>query len=371
MHCIVFELPTGYGKSKEALENIIRGDKGTLIVIPTVLMIDNWNIEIKKWENELGLYFEKFEFSTYKGLNKMCGRTFDTVIFDECHHITEFNLPFIEQIACDKRILLSATLQRDKRNMINKLTKGHKSMFVKKYLNDATKEGRLPVPEIIRIPMTLDDTKKNITYVFNSKGKKTVKLNSFNDRNRFKLMKDKSIRIEVACTQKEYYDQISESIEYFKNEYMEDDTRPEWKKNVWLNKSMLRLKWLASQKTYIISELMDKFSNKRMVLFLDSIEDTKLYGNEINSKNKRSKDVLADFNEGKINYISTVEMLNEGVNLVNCQIGIWQRLNSSETITVQKIGRILRHKKPILIFPYFADTREEEIVDNITDMFDQ
>ena len=227
------------------------------------------------------------------------------------------------------------------------------------------------MPEIIRIPMTLDDTKKNVTYVFNDKGTKTVKLNSFNDRNRFKLMKDKSIRIEVACTQKEYYDQISESIDYFKNNYMEDDTRPKWKKNVWLNKSMLRLKWLASQKTYIISELMDKFSNKRMVLFLSSIEDTKLYGNEINSKNKRSNDVLSDFNEGKINYVSTVEMLNEGVNLVNCQIGIWQRLNSSETITVQKIGRILRHKKPILIFPYFVDTREEEIVDSITDMFDQ
>lgn len=371
MHCIVFELPTGYGKSKEALKNIIKGTNGTLIVIPTIIMIDNWKREIEKWEDELGLYCENFEFSTYKGLDKMSGHVFDTVILDECHHVTDNNIPYIEQIICDKRILLSATLQRDKRKMISELTKGNKTIFVKKYINDATNEGKLPVPEIIKIPMTLDNTKRNVTYVFNEKGTSTMKFNSFEDKGRFKFMKNKNIRIEVACTQKEYYDQISDSIEFFKNEYMEDDTRPAWKKNVWLHKSMLRLKWLASQKNNIISEIMDKFSHKRMVLFLNSIEDTELYGNEINSKNKRSKEVLSDFNDGKINYVSTVEMLNEGVNLVNCQIGVWQRINSSETITIQKIGRILRHKEPILIFPYFTNTREEEIVDSITDMFGQ
>ena len=115
MHCIVFELPTGYGKSKEALKNIIKGTNGTLIVIPTIIMIDNWKKEIEKWEDELGLYCENFEFSTYKGLDKMSGRMFDTVILDECHHVTDYNIPYIEQIICNKMILLSATIQRDKR----------------------------------------------------------------------------------------------------------------------------------------------------------------------------------------------------------------------------------------------------------------
>ena len=55
-------------------------------------------------------------------------------------------------------------------------------------------------------------------------------------------------------------------------------------------------------------------------------------------------------------------MLNEGMNLMNCQIGIYANLNSSETIVKQRMGRLLRHKNPVLIIPYYKDTREEELI---------
>jgi superfamily II DNA or RNA helicase len=55
-------------------------------------------------------------------------------------------------------------------------------------------------------------------------------------------------------------------------------------------------------------------------------------------------------------------MLNEGVNLNNCKIGIFCNINSSEIIVKQRIGRILRHKSPVVIIPYYAGTREEELV---------
>ena len=50
------------------------------------------------------------------------------------------------------------------------------------------------------------------------------------------------------------------------------------------------------------------------------------------------------------------------VNLTNCRIGIFCNLNSSEIITRQRCGRLLRHKSPVIIIPYFKDTREEELV---------
>lgn len=50
------------------------------------------------------------------------------------------------------------------------------------------------------------------------------------------------------------------------------------------------------------------------------------------------------------------------MNLVNCQIGIYAILNSSERLIKQKLGRLLRHKQPIIIIPYFLRTREEELV---------
>lgn len=50
------------------------------------------------------------------------------------------------------------------------------------------------------------------------------------------------------------------------------------------------------------------------------------------------------------------------MNLVNCQVGIYANLNSSETIIKQRMGRLLRHPNPIIIVPYFNNTREVELV---------
>lgn len=50
------------------------------------------------------------------------------------------------------------------------------------------------------------------------------------------------------------------------------------------------------------------------------------------------------------------------VNLVNCRVGVYATLNSSERMITQKLGRILRHPNPIIIIPYYAHTRDEEIV---------
>lgn len=50
------------------------------------------------------------------------------------------------------------------------------------------------------------------------------------------------------------------------------------------------------------------------------------------------------------------------VNLTNCRIGVYATLNSSDRMITQKLGRILRHPKPIIIIPYYKYTRDEEIV---------
>lgn len=59
------------------------------------------------------------------------------------------------------------------------------------------------------------------------------------------------------------------------------------------------------------------------------------------------------------------------VNLTNCRIGIFCNLNSSEIITRQRCGRLLRHKSPIIIIPYFKDTREEELVQKMVEEYSE
>lgn len=40
-------------------------------------------------------------------------------------------------------------------------------------------------------------------------------------------------------------------------------------------------------------------------------------------------------------------------------------------MTIQKIGRILRHKQPIVIIPYYKDTREHELVVKMLENFNK
>ena len=53
------------------------------------------------------------------------------------------------------------------------------------------------------------------------------------------------------------------------------------------------------------------------------------------------------------------------MNLVDCRIGIYANLNSSDTIIKQRTGRLLRHPNPIIIIPYYKGTREEELVNKM------
>ena len=59
------------------------------------------------------------------------------------------------------------------------------------------------------------------------------------------------------------------------------------------------------------------------------------------------------------------------VNLTNCRIGIFCNLNSSEIIVKQRIGRLLRHKAPIIIVHYFRFTREEELLNKMLEEYNK
>jgi superfamily II DNA or RNA helicase len=134
-------------------------------------------------------------------------------------------------------------------------------------------------------------------------------------------------------------------------------------KTIYLHKCGERLKWLANQKTEFVANLLSHIGNTRSLTFCSNIEQTELLGKYcINSKNKDAVEHLEMFNKGKINHITACNMLDEGVNLVKCQMGIFANINSSERMQRQRLGRILRHKKPIIVVPYYRNTREEEIV---------
>lgn len=346
---MILELITGFGKSKLAIDlinhicdRVFMNDEcptTILILVAKTVHKQTWKDEIEKWG---GIKSDYITIECYESLKNYENSCFDVVVADEMQHLSEARIDVLETIHINESFIgLSATIKRDMRDYF---IRSHKAEVIKCGLKEAVEDEVLPEPTVYLLPLTLD----NSIYKYRTK--------------RFGK--------EVTTTQKGYYDSVSSLIEWYKNKYF--NSRNERIKNLWLSTAGKRLKWCAEQKEALVLHLLDKFRNYKTLTFCSSIEQSERLGKyNITSKNKASVKNLEMFNLNKIKHITACNILNEGVNLTNCRIGIFCNLNSSEIVVKQRVGRILRHKSPIIIIPYFKDTREEELVQKMIEEYSE
>lgn len=355
---ILCELPTSFGKTKVALDLMqmrfptieYTVDTKILIVIPRLVLIDNWKDEFKKWGYER--YLPYVEFVTYVSLPKKAG-SWDMVIFDEVHHLSARCREALESFTIRNSVMLSATVGRDMKKELKVL---FPDLYVYKVsTKQAIQEEILPDPRVYLIPLTLDNIHPNYEIIKN-KSQKVELVIPYAQRFNYAKVKDR--RIVIRCTQRQYYDDMSAMIAWYKKKMFNEVF-----KNLFLRKSGDRLKWLSEQKSSFVRQLLDQLDGQRTLTFCNGIPQTEELGKYcINSKNKASEENLHKFNEGEVDHITACNMLDEGMNLVNCRVGVYAVLNSSERMIKQKLGRLLRHSDPVIIIPYFKGTRDEEIV---------
>ena len=341
--CLVLELITGFGKSKIAIDiinyicdriyNRDNDETSVLILVSKSVHKQTWLDEFDRWG---GLNTDRVVIECYESLKNYKNSFFDVIICDEMQHLSNTRLSILATIHFNEALIgLSATIKDGLRDYFMGTYNAH---VIKCGLKDAVIDDVLPDPTIYLIPLELDDK------IYNCKS----------------LLYGKT----VITTQKKCYDNMSNTIKYYKNSFF--NTGNQRVKNLWLSKAGLRLKWLSDIKEPLILTLLDKFKDYRTLTFCSSIVQTERLGKyNINSKNKKSEEYLNMFNEKKIKHITTCNILNEGVNLSDCRIGIFCNLNASSIINTQRTGRLLRHKKPIIIIPYYKNTREEELMENM------
>ena len=360
---ILCELPTSFGKTRVALdlmhlkyptiEHMNPTTIKILIVVPRLVLIENWKDEFTKWGYEKYLHY--VEFVTYVSFPKKVGN-WSLVIFDEVHHLSERCREALQDFTIDSSIMLSATVNY---NMKIALKATFPSLYIYKVsTKQAIKEEILPDPKVYLIPLTLDNIHANCKIIKNPSQKIELVI-PFSDKWRYAGIKNR--RIVITCTQRQYYDDMSSMIAWYKRKAFNQTL-----KNLFLRKSGERLKWLSDQKSAYVKALLDHLSEQRTLTFCNGIPQTEELGKYcINSKNKASEENLHKFNEGKVNHITACNILDEGMNLVNCRVGVYAVLNSSERMIKQKLGRLLRHPDPIIIIPYFKGTRDAELVDKM------
>lgn len=339
---LMLELATSVGKSRLAIEKLKQWDaagkiENILLAVPMNVLKQNWLDELVKWKAEH--LIPKITFTTYVSIPKNAGN-YSVIVLDEAHRLSERGFAALMATKIDKAIVLSATLTRTIKADYRRLLGDYK--LVKVDIRDAIDEEILPEPEVILVPLSLDDVQGEFEYEKKVNGQ---------------MVKYKGPAWKI-------HKMIDDDVSYWNDRTMV--TGEAAARNIWLSKCGKRLKMLSSFKMshpLIEGIRVYAISKGRSISFCaDTAQASLICKNDVTSKRKEARTVLEKFNKHLYNHISAVSMLNEGANLSDCRVGIFYYIASSEIISKQRMGRILRHSEPMVFFIYFKGTREEEII---------
>lgn len=361
-------LGTGVGKTRIALEllNQINPTGKILIVIPRLVLIQNWKDEFIKWGYEK--YLPQVEFITYVSLPKKAGEQYVLKILDEAHHLSERCLQAVPYIKSEYNILLSATI---KSTLIPVLKNIFSDLYMYRIsLSTAIENEILPEPKIILIPFILNNTTPTEIYRVKPKeeDRKTITYQQWL-KGKWKYLRGQyKFGVDIICTQQQKYNEIQGYMDSINKKSNKS------KKDVLTLKQLgrERLQMLAEIKSDFVKQLLKYLKNYRTLTFCYDIKQTKELGKYcINSQNKRATEYLDMFNQKKIKHITACNQLNEGVNLTDCKYGIFVNYNVSEICYLQKQGRLLRHKEPVFLLPFYRNTKEQDIIADMIRDYDK
>lgn len=369
-NCLLMELATGFGKSKLSIDlvnhlvtNYYQGKKTKmLLLVAKTVHKQTWKDEFKKWG---GINVDRVIIECYESLRKHTGETFDFIVADEVHHIkSETRLDLLSTLKYSYMIGLSATIPKK----LKQYFRFHYSAsIVSCDITEAIESDVLPEPEILLFPLHLNNIINSETIEINPKVKGRIYYGTYKD---LRMYKSRKVHAILQCTQKQKMIEMNKLIDWYKNTYMRK--RSKILENLWLHECGKRLEFLSYCKNDLVLSILKKLQRYRTITFCKTIEQCELLGkNCIHSKNNKATDVYDRFNQRKLNHITAVNILNENANLVDCKYAIFANLSSSDVIIPQRLGRSMRHKKPVIIVPYYVNTREEEIVKKMFKDYDR
>lgn len=365
---LLLELATGMGKSKQAIDivNYLVETKyqgkhtSMLLLVAKTVHKQTWKDEFKKWG---GINVNDLTIECYESLKKHEYESFDFVVMDEAHHLnSDKRLDLFSTLTYGHVIGLSATIPKKLKQYFQY---EYAAEIVTCSIVDAIEDEVLPEPQIILYTLQLDNVRPTESIELNHKTKGKTYYGNYNELWKYRKMKVHAI---ISCTPRQRVNEYNSQILYEKNRYMR--TRQDFLKNKWLFDCGERIKYLANLKNNIVLSILQRLEKERTITFCKTIEQADILGKySIHSKNKDSDIIYNNFNAKKINHIVSVNVLNEGANLVDCKYAVFANYSSSEICSAQRVGRSLRHKSPVIILPYYEATREEEIVNTMIESF--
>ncbi len=330
-------MPTGAGKTIFAIKIIEKINSPTFIIVPTLDLVNQWKKELKKaFSIEIGEFtgnkktLEPITVSTYNSayINaSYLGNKFKLLIFDEVHHLPSESFRHIaEMFASPYRLGLTATFERDD-ELHEEITRliGEKVYEIS--------------PEPLAGEFLADFKTQKITVEFTEKEQEEYK--------------------EAQSIFKNYL--ISRNIKMrgardFQKIVMHSGRDPEAREAILARNKAEKLAFNSENKLNELVKILDK--KNRTIIFTKYNDMVYNISKRflipcITHKTKKDerKEILEKFKQGIYCCIVSSQVLDEGINVPEANIGIILSGTGSSREYIQRLGRILRpaeNKKAIL-----------------------
>ena len=370
---ILLTWATGCGKTLAALKMILT------LKHPTGYIICKENSHMSNWMADMDKHGLKGSVMTIGSINMFLYASLhkytdtgvvDFIILDECHALTEKRFEHLNNIIGPNTaiIMLSATVNPDKKELLRALCP---KPYVESHISisDAIENGLLPSPKVFIHYYGLDNTKRNLTFVFEqgSKDKRVVNKCKYGEHAAY-MRKHFHLELHVKCTEQEQYQLITAEIEKYRKKFFMN--RDIWAKNKWVNLGSQRKRMMAGMKTKHAKKLINSdFKGSRFICFTGSKKQCEeIGGKKFVHSDMKSKDVIDKkdmFNEGKIDELYVVNMFREGINLVNVEKGLIVQLDNVKLTFIQMLGRVFRSQLPEMHIMVLKNTQDEKYYRNV------
>ena len=346
----VVVLPTGAGKTFVATLAIDRRARSTLVVVPTLDLMQQWyDVLSASFPVPVGVvgggYHEPTDLTvtTYDSAHlhmERLGSRFGLVVFDECHHLPGPTYAFAARCAiAPYRLGLTATPER---------LDGGDALYAELigpvvYRRDIVElSGQyLAAYETERITVTLSDEERaaydseRAEYVgfLRSHGIRMASPSGWAD---FVMMSARS-------------DQGRRAMQAYRRQK--------------------RLALAAEGKLAVLERLLHAHRRDRVIVFTEDNATVYLIARRFfvpaithQTKLKERSAVLAGFNAGALGVVVTSKVLNEGVNVPDANVAIVLSGSASVREHVQRLGRILRKRagKRAILYEVVSQATSEE-----------
>ena len=276
------------------------GKLRVLVVAPKLSIFDSWRSDAQRFNIDIS----NIEFTTYLSLYKHDCQKYDIVVLDECHSLLDSHLNFL---GCyTGRILgLTGTPPRHANSEKGRMVNTFCPVMFKYITDDAVEHNILNDYRIIvhKMPLSKENT------------------------------------IRVKLKDREFFTSEFKNYNYWTQRIMDANTKKQEQ-----IASIMRMKALMDFKTkeHYTKSLMEDIEDKCIVFCNTQDQADRICKHSYHSKNTESEENLDMFKNDKIDKLSCVLQLNEGINIPNLRAGIIMHSYGNERKASQRIGRLLR-----------------------------